>query len=179
MPARFVNSLFQMLESPDVNIHWGDSNQIIFPDDLQLPDKYFRTNQLKSFIRQLNFYGFKCVEKKNSSNKYVYIHELFTRNGENLKKITRKKIVKKRKSNTNCQDLKENKVSKKRNTNLKSNSGINVPKSRKSNYKDTFTFDFLEFEKLFEEKEEEEEKLPFDIFIENCIPLKKINPYLV
>lgn len=132
-----------MLESPNKNIIWGNENQIIF--SIYLEDelsKYFRTNQIKSFIRQLNLYGFKCVVKKNSSNKYIYEHPLFTKTGEKLKLIKRKKAKKKAKKDT-----------------FPINWELFELTEDENSFYNLNLFEFPEDEK------------PFDEFLRNCLPI--------
>ena len=153
MTSRFIQILHRMLESSNNNIIWGEKNQIIFSIYLEFElGKYFRTNQIKSFIRQLNLYGFKCVVKKNSSNKYIYEHPLFTKTGENLELIKRKKSNKKTKKD--------------------------IKKIDTFTFDKWDLFEFPEEETsfynldLFEIPEDEK---PFDEFLRNCLPFNEEN----
>lgn len=105
MTSKFINKLRSMIDDSKTNINWvldsdiqselKGNDLIIFDHSLESQlSKYFKTNKLESFIRQLNYYGFKCPNRKNKNQKYIYYHNEFTKNGKNIQ-IKRKKIIKK------------------------------------------------------------------------------------
>jgi len=96
--APFLIKLFEIVSSPasDYLIGWsdmGDSFRIIdrtkFAQDV-LP-LYFKHDNLRSFIRQLNIYGFQRVPNASGRDRTMeFQHPMFTRNGvRNLKEIKR------------------------------------------------------------------------------------------
>ena len=96
--APFLIKLFEIVSSPasDYLICWsemGDSFRIIdrtkFAQDV-LP-LYFKHDNLRSFIRQLNIYGFQRVPNASGRDRTMeFQHPMFTRNGvRNLKEIRR------------------------------------------------------------------------------------------
>jgi len=96
--APFLIKLFEIVSSPasDYLICWsevGDSFRIIdrtkFAQDV-LP-LYFKHDNLRSFIRQLNIYGFQRVPNASGRDRTMeFHHPMFTRNGvHNLKEIRR------------------------------------------------------------------------------------------
>jgi len=96
--APFLIKLFEIVSSPasDYLICWsemGDSFRIIdrikFAQDV-LP-LYFKHDNLRSFIRQLNIYGFQRVPNASGRDRTMeFQHPMFTRNGvRNLKEIKR------------------------------------------------------------------------------------------
>ena len=107
MPANaqsFLEKLYTILEeeSPHI-ISWnGDGNTfIIFNPELfesQIMSKYFKSTKFNSFVRQLNFYGFKKTtrdpasdDKSLSSRLWEFRHPDFLRGRkELLNKIHRK-----------------------------------------------------------------------------------------
>jgi len=96
--APFLIKLYEIVSSPasDYLICWsemGDSFRIIdrtkFAQDV-LP-LYFKHDNLRSFIRQLNIYGFQRVPNASGRDRTMeFQHPMFTRNGvRNLKEIKR------------------------------------------------------------------------------------------
>lgn len=90
----FVQKLKDLVDDPQVDsAAWskdGASFVVHEPKRLseQLP-KYFKSSKLKSFVRQLHFYGF----KKSGGSRYqdwVYNHKYFQRNGRLLHRLRRK-----------------------------------------------------------------------------------------
>lgn len=96
--APFLIKLFEIVSSPasDNLVCWsdyGDSFKIVdrskFAQDV-LP-LYFKHDNLRSFIRQLNIYGFQRVPNASGRDRTMeFQHPMFTRNGiRNLKEIKR------------------------------------------------------------------------------------------
>uniref|UniRef100_A0A7S4B7R2 HSF-type DNA-binding domain-containing protein n=2 Tax=Chrysotila carterae TaxID=13221 RepID=A0A7S4B7R2_CHRCT len=96
--APFLIKLFEIVSSPasDGLICWseyGESFKIIdrtkFAQDV-LP-LYFKHDNLRSFIRQLNIYGFqRCPNASGRDRTMEFFHPMFTRNGlRNLKDMKR------------------------------------------------------------------------------------------
>ncbi|KAK8940915.1 Heat stress transcription factor A-1 [Platanthera zijinensis] len=91
----FLSKCYDMVDDPATNdtVCWGDSedtfiikDQHVFAQDL-LP-KYFKHNNISSFIRQLNTYGFRKVDY----DKWVFKNEGFVKGQKHLlKTIIRKK----------------------------------------------------------------------------------------
>lgn len=97
----FLLSTYKMLqdETNQKIVRWKKTKKsfiITDPEKISsiLP-KYFKTKNFASFVRQLNLYGFRKI--KNLENLDEFGHELFMQdNLENIKKIKRKKIDKKK-----------------------------------------------------------------------------------
>lgn len=102
----FLDKLYTILEeeSPHI-ISWNGEGDtfIIFSPDLfaqKVMSKYFKSTKFNSFIRQLNFYGFKKTtrdpssEDKSPSNRFwEFRHPLFLRGRRDLlSKIHRKQL---------------------------------------------------------------------------------------
>ena len=96
--APFLIKLFEIVSSPNCDnlVCWsdlGDSFKIVdrdrFAQDV-LP-LYFKHDNLRSFIRQLNIYGFQRVPNASGRDRTMeFQHLMFTRNGvRNLKEIKR------------------------------------------------------------------------------------------
>mmetsp|Transcript_38187 Transcript_38187/g.126466 ORF Transcript_38187/g.126466 Transcript_38187/m.126466 type:complete len:246 (-) Transcript_38187:113-850(-) len=96
--APFLIKLFEIVSSPasDNLVCWsehGESFKIVdrtkFAQDV-LP-LYFKHDNLRSFIRQLNIYGFqRCQNSSGRDRTMEFFHPMFTRNGmRNLKDIKR------------------------------------------------------------------------------------------
>lgn len=96
--APFLIKLFEIVSSPasDDLVCWselGDTFRIVdrarFAQDV-LP-LYFKHDNLRSFIRQLNIYGFQRVPNASGRDRTMeFQHAMFTRNGvRNLKEIKR------------------------------------------------------------------------------------------
>ena len=91
--APFVQKLKDMLNDPAVkSAVWSkDGTSAVFYQPLltrQL-SKYFNKSKIGSFVRQLNFYGFKKTQGKRDG-KWVFTHPYFTRNGTAHHKVRRK-----------------------------------------------------------------------------------------
>uniref|UniRef100_A0A0N4ZN56 HSF_DOMAIN domain-containing protein n=1 Tax=Parastrongyloides trichosuri TaxID=131310 RepID=A0A0N4ZN56_PARTI len=101
----FLIKLWNILNNSDLDhiIKWDESGmsfhickRYIFSKEV-LP-KYFKHNNLNSFIRQLNMYGFRKVatfDKLNtpsSENHYEFCHKYFVRNNFNLLYYIKRKI---------------------------------------------------------------------------------------
>jgi heat shock transcription factor len=108
--APFVVKTYQLLNDPNNKdfISWSPTKDsfivwkpIEFSSDI-LP-KYFKTNNLCSFIRQLNTYGFRKVD--NNGKFWEFKHDLF-KEGEIhlLPQIIRRKS---KKRDTYCEDIKD------------------------------------------------------------------------
>lgn len=96
--APFLIKLFEIVSSPasDNLVCWseyGESFRIVdrtkFAQEV-LPH-YFKHDNLRSFIRQLNIYGFqRCPNASGRDRTLEFFHPMFTRNGmHNLKDIKR------------------------------------------------------------------------------------------
>lgn len=90
----FVQKLKALVDDPDIDsAQWTDNGHSFL---IQEPErlskqliKYFKSSKLKSFVRQLHFYGF----KKSGGSRYqdwVYNHKYFQSNGRLLHKLRRK-----------------------------------------------------------------------------------------
>eukprot|EP01116_Phalansterium_solitarium_P017747 TRINITY_DN4450_c1_g2_i1.p1 TRINITY_DN4450_c1_g2~~TRINITY_DN4450_c1_g2_i1.p1 ORF type:complete len:373 (+),score=90.27 TRINITY_DN4450_c1_g2_i1:136-1119(+) len=96
----FVQKTFQLVQdsTTDHIVSWSESKDsfvIFLPEEFSkviLP-KYFKHSNLSSFVRQLNFYGWKKVENASSqANRIEFRHELFQpHNPAQLCSIVRKK----------------------------------------------------------------------------------------
>jgi len=102
--APFLIKLFEIVSSPasDDLVCWsehGETFRIVdrtkFAQDV-LP-LYFKHDNLRSFIRQLNIYGFQRVPNASGRDRTMeFFHPMFTRNGvRNLKDIKRGNQMKK------------------------------------------------------------------------------------
>lgn len=89
----FLLCLFDMLKNHENVIHWlDDGHWFIIPnsDDFSkyIMPLYFKRDNFKSFLRQLNYYDFKRYKKKSS---YIFYHHCFQKDRPDLlAKIKRK-----------------------------------------------------------------------------------------
>ena len=92
---RFIQKLKALVDDPDIDgVAWtADGRHISMPEPHQLTSqlaKYFKNStKLKSFVRQLHFYGFKKTGGSRSLN-WIYSHKHFQRDGQNIRKVRRK-----------------------------------------------------------------------------------------
>lgn len=90
----FVQKLKNLVDDPEIDsAQWTDNGHSFLirePERLSKQlIKYFKSSKLKSFVRQLHFYGF----KKSGGSRYqdwVYSHKYFQDNGRLLHKLRRK-----------------------------------------------------------------------------------------
>ena len=96
--APFLIKLFEIVSSPvsDHLVCWsehGESFKIVDRSKFarEVLPLYFKHDNLRSFIRQLNIYGFQRCQSTHGRDKYMeFFHPMFTRNGmRNLKDIKR------------------------------------------------------------------------------------------
>lgn len=102
----FLDKLYTILEeeSPEI-ISWSSSGDsfIIYSPQLfsqNIMGKYFKSNKFNSFVRQLNFYGFRkstrdqnCEDRGQGSRTWEFKHPSFIRGRKDLmSKIHRKQI---------------------------------------------------------------------------------------
>lgn len=94
MALNFPAKIYQILENESSDIiHWhGNGIAFRIVDhgrfEREIIPKYFRHNQLSSVQRQLNLYGFKCINR--GDDKGAFYHPKFKRGDwEVVKKITR------------------------------------------------------------------------------------------
>lgn len=93
----FLDKLYTILEKePQDIISWSDSGDtfIIFDTErfaTQVMSKYFKSTKFNSFVRQLNFYGFKKTtrdpssdDKSPASRFWEFRHKLFMRGRKDL-----------------------------------------------------------------------------------------------
>ena len=95
--APFLTKLFQIVSSPSTQqtICWtakGDSFVISDPDTFarEILPTYFKHNNIRSFIRQLNTYGFRKRTNISSTDEHLeFFHEKFRRDEPALTQIKR------------------------------------------------------------------------------------------
>lgn len=90
----FAKKLKGLVDDPEVDaVGWdasGESFIIHEPKRLaEQLEKYFKSSKLKSFVRQLHFYGFKKTGGSRNEN-WVYNHKNFQRDGKLMHKLRRK-----------------------------------------------------------------------------------------
>lgn len=98
MVPGFIIKLWKMINDPDCNdlISWSENGQSFIimdpPRFSQELSKYFKHNNLSSFIRQLNMYGFRKVATiQNLNDDLHFYHPDFVRdNPDGLEAIKRK-----------------------------------------------------------------------------------------
>lgn len=90
----FVQKLKDLVDDPEVDSAvWSkDGSSFVIHEPKRLSDqlpKYFKSSKLKSFVRQLHFYGF----KKSGGSRYqdwVYTHKYFQNHGRLIHRLRRK-----------------------------------------------------------------------------------------
>ncbi|CAD8196191.1 unnamed protein product [Paramecium octaurelia] len=81
-PKKFILNLYEILEDPNLQylVYWVDNGQAFSFQrnsefETRILQKYFRTTNVHSFLRQLCLYGFKM--RKNDKNSKEYYHQNF------------------------------------------------------------------------------------------------------
>jgi len=90
----FVKKLQAMVNDPEIDSAvWAeDGTSFVIHQPKRLSEqlaKYFKSSKLKSFVRQLHFYGFKKVGGSRYED-WVYNHKFFQRHGRLIHKLRRK-----------------------------------------------------------------------------------------
>lgn len=87
----FIGKIVTMLRNENEHIiKWNKEGDGIIISDIpkfskELMPKYFKTKKFNSFIRQLNFYGFKKVTSVAKTSRYCeFVHGIFRRGQEDL-----------------------------------------------------------------------------------------------
>lgn len=99
MADTFLKKIVQMLNPENEElIKWnksGDSIIIVDPNRFSrdLLPKYFKTKKFNSFVRQLNFYGFKKVPLSKTTKGCEFSHKLFKRGSEDKVINIKRKII--------------------------------------------------------------------------------------
>ena len=101
-PVRFLSKLREVLSRPDEyghSITWvRDGKAIQIPDEERFPNsglkKAFPYTNFKSFIRQLNVYGFKKTMR--NLNERIYCHPQFNKHQPELTDMIKRKPRKKK-----------------------------------------------------------------------------------
>eukprot|EP00591_Stephanopyxis_turris_P004439 CAMPEP_0195521424 /NCGR_PEP_ID=MMETSP0794_2-20130614/18630_1 /TAXON_ID=515487 /ORGANISM="Stephanopyxis turris, Strain CCMP 815" /LENGTH=292 /DNA_ID=CAMNT_0040650975 /DNA_START=243 /DNA_END=1121 /DNA_ORIENTATION=+ len=91
---QFVKKLKSLVDDPDVDsVVWsGDGASFVIHEPKRLSEqliKYFKSSKLKSFVRQLHFYGFKKIGGSRYFD-WVYSHKYFHAHGRLIHKLRRK-----------------------------------------------------------------------------------------
>eukprot|EP01138_Halocafeteria_seosinensis_P007380 gb/GECG01007545.1/.p1 GENE.gb/GECG01007545.1/~~gb/GECG01007545.1/.p1 ORF type:complete len:556 (+),score=67.06 gb/GECG01007545.1/:1-1668(+) len=96
----FIQKVFEMVNSSEFDrcIRWSESGEtFIIPDVEELErsvlPQYFKSSNVSSFVRQLNFYGFRKLTKtRDPKQTWEFQHPYFTRNSsqDELTAIKRK-----------------------------------------------------------------------------------------
>ena len=97
--APFITKLFEIVEKPSTNdsIRWGDAGEtVVVCDPSKLAQdvmpQYFKHDNIRSFLRQLNIYGFqRCRESSElGKGQLEFYHEKFAKGRRDLvRQITR------------------------------------------------------------------------------------------
>lgn len=91
----FIRKLKALVDDDDVDgAYWSrDGSHVIMPEPHSLSTqlaKYFKSStKLKSFVRQLHFYGFRKTGGSRTMD-WIYTHKYFTRDGGSMHKVRRK-----------------------------------------------------------------------------------------
>jgi hypothetical protein len=88
--SAFVSNLHTILECEDPSIiAWTNNSSFIIVDpdrlSMEVMGKYFRHTKVSSFMRQVNFYGFKKINQGEDTG--AYYHPLFKRGALELLKF--------------------------------------------------------------------------------------------
>lgn len=85
-PAIFLKKVYDMIQQSDNNISsWSDSGETFYIKDVkrfgdEIIPQYFKHNNISSFVRQLNVYGFRKLKNESFDNKWwEFGHPMFTR----------------------------------------------------------------------------------------------------
>lgn len=90
----FVKKLKALVDDPEVDSTvWSDDGaSFVIHEPKRLSEqlvKYFKSSKLKSFVRQLHFYGFKKIGGSRYAD-WVYNHKYFQQHGRLLHRLRRK-----------------------------------------------------------------------------------------
>jgi len=90
----FVKKLKDLIDDPEIDSAQWTPDHVSFivrePKRLSVQlAKYFKSSKLKSFVRQLHFYGFKKIGGSRYAD-WVYNHKFFQQHGRLLHKLRRK-----------------------------------------------------------------------------------------
>jgi hypothetical protein len=90
----FINKLKSLVDDPhiDSTVWTADGTSFVIHEPKKLSEqlvKYFKSSKLKSFVRQLHFYGFKKIGGSRF-NDWVYNHKYFQKHGRVMHKLRRK-----------------------------------------------------------------------------------------
>ena len=92
MVSRFIEKLFAVVSDSNIsNIQWLEDDKFIIhkPQNLQRDIRhFFKSQKVKSFVRQLHFYGFKKVGGTRYEE-WIYFNKHFTKIGNELEDIKR------------------------------------------------------------------------------------------
>lgn len=99
MADTFLKKIVQMLTPENEElIRWNNTGDSIVICDVnrfsrELLPKYFKTKKFNSFVRQLNFYGFKKVPISKTTRGCEFSHKLFKRGYEDRVMNMKRKII--------------------------------------------------------------------------------------
>lgn len=90
----FIKKLKDLVDDPEIDSAvWSEDNaSFVIHEPTRLSEqlvKYFKSSKLKSFVRQLHFYGFKKIGGSRYVD-WVYSHKFFQKDGRLLHKLRRK-----------------------------------------------------------------------------------------
>lgn len=111
MADTFLKKMVQMLSNENNEfIKWNETGDSIIISDSnkfarEILPKYFKTKKFNSFVRQLNFYGFRKVPASKSSKGCEFTHKLFRKGCENKVINMRRKVIHELDMETLNQDL--------------------------------------------------------------------------